>query len=316
MPDLKISMHILATDAPGLIEGIAAADRAGLDTAWLTVGGPAPDPFAVFAAAAHRAERIQFGTSIVPTYPRHPLAMAQGAMTVDQIAPGRLKLGVGPSHKPAIEGTWGLPFAKPLTHLREYVTVLQAILNEGRVDFDGELLHAHARIAQPTRVRVMISALREAAFRLSGELTCGGISWMAPLPYIRDVAAPAQRAGADRVGRPKPAMIVHTPVIVSEDRAAIFAAAKRQFGFYQRLPYYSQMLQDAGFPEAAGTEFSERMAEGLILSGSETQVAERILALPEFGVDEMLAAIVQLPDEPEKAHERTVGLLGELAQSD
>lgn len=315
MPDLKISMHILARDAPGLVEGIVAADRAGLDTAWLTVGGPAPDPFAVFTAAAHRAEHISFGTSIVPTFPRHPLTMAQGAMTVDQLAPGRLKLGVGPSHKPAIEGTWGIPFHKPLTHLREYVSVLKAILNEGAVDFDGELLHAHTRIASPTRVRVMISALREKAFRLSGELAEGGISWMAPLPYIRDVAAPAQQAGADAAGRPKPAMIVHTPVIVHEDRAAIFEATKRQFGFYQRLPYYSQMLQDAGFPEAAGTDFSERMAEGLILSGSETQVADRIRGLPDFGVDEMLAAIVQLPDEPQKAHDRTVNLLGELAQS-
>ncbi|HJN93329.1 MAG TPA: LLM class flavin-dependent oxidoreductase, partial [Dehalococcoidia bacterium] len=187
MSPLKISAHITALDAPGLIDGIVAADTAGLDTAWLTVGGPAPDPFAVFTAAAHHAERINFGTSIVPTFPRHPLAMAQGAMTVDQLAPNRLKLGVGPSHKPAIEGTWGIPFHKPLNHLREYVTVLNAVLHTGEVDFAGELIQAHARIAAPTQVQVMISALREKAFRLSGELTEGGISWMSPLPYIRDV---------------------------------------------------------------------------------------------------------------------------------
>ena len=106
---LKISAHIIAPDAPGLIDAIVAADQAGLDTAWLTVGGPAPDPFAVFAAAAQRTERINLGTSIVPTFPRHPIAMAQGAMTVDQIAPGRLKLGVGPSHKGPVEAMWGIP---------------------------------------------------------------------------------------------------------------------------------------------------------------------------------------------------------------
>lgn len=312
---LRISVHVLAADAPGLIDGIAAADAAGLDTAWLTVGGPAPDPFAVFAAALPRAPRIDLGTSIVPTFPRHPLAMAQGAMTVDQLAPGRLKLGVGPSHKPAVEGTWGIPFVKPLSHLREYVTILKALLNEGEVDFDGELLHAHARIARPTQVRVMISALRQKAFRLSGELTEGGISWMAPLPYIRDVAAPAQQAGADAAGRPKPAMIVHTPVVVSEDRAAVFEAAKRQFGFYQRLPYYSRMMQDAGLEEAAGTEFTQRMADALIISGSEAEVGDRVRALPPFGVDEMLAAIVQLPEGAAEARERTLRLLGELAQS-
>ena len=309
---MKVSTHIAAVNAPGLVEGILAADAAGLDTAWLTVGGVASDPFAVFASAAHHAERINFGTSIVPTFPRHPLAMAQGAITVDQLAPGRLKLGVGPSHLPAIEGTWGIAFKKPLTHLREYVTILKAILNEGTVDFDGELLHAHARIAGPTEVRVMISALREKAFHLSGELTDGGISWMAPAPYIHDVALPAQQAGAQAAGRPKPPMIVHTPVVVSEDRAQVYAAAKRQFGFYQRLPYYSQMLQDAGYEEAAGTEFTEAMAEGLIISGSETEVADRVQALPAFGVDEMLAAIVQLPDAPD-AHARTLRLLGEIA---
>ncbi|MEJ2130900.1 MAG: LLM class flavin-dependent oxidoreductase [Gammaproteobacteria bacterium] len=295
---IKISTHLAARTAPEVVEGIAAADEAGLDTAWLTVGGPAPDPFAVFASAATRTERINFGTSIVPTFPRHPIVMAQGAMTVDQLA--------------ANEGTWGIPFRRPLSHLREYVTILKAILNEGAVEFDGEILHAHTRIAGPTQVKVMISALREKAFHLSGELTDGGISWMAPAPYIRDVALPAQQAGAKAAGRAKPPMIVHTPTVVSEDRAAVFEAAKRQFGFYQRLPYYSQMLQDAGYEEAAGTEFTKRMADALIISGSATEVGDRVRALPEFGVDEMLAAIVQLPDDP-AAHARTLGLLGELA---
>jgi F420-dependent oxidoreductase-like protein len=310
---VPLSVHIVAADAPGLIARIIEADRLGLDTAWLTVGGTAPDPFAVFASAAHAAERITFGTSIVPTFPRHPITMAQGAMTVDQLAPGRLKLGVGPSHRPAIEGTWGLPFNKPLSHLREYVTVLNALLNEGSVDFDGEQLSAHARIAQPTQVRVMISALRTGSFRLSGELTEGGISWMCPLPYIRDVATPAQQEGADAAGRPKPAMIVHTPIVVSEDREAVRAAARQQFGFYQRLPFYSRMLQAAGYEEAADAEFTDRMADGLIISGSANEVGDRVRSIGEYGADEMLAALVQLPEGGSEARQRTLELLGEIA---
>ena len=310
---VPLSVHIVAADAPGLIARIVEADRLGLDTAWLTVGGAAPDPFAVFASAAHEAERITFGTSIVPTFPRHPITMAQGAMTVDQLAPGRLKLGVGPSHRPAIEGTWGLPFNKPLSHLREYVTVLNGLLNEGSIDFDGEQISAHARLAQPTQVRVMISALRTGSFRLSGELTEGGISWMCPLPYIRDVATPAQQEGADAAGRPKPAMIVHTPIVVSEDRDAVRAAARQQFGFYQRLPFYSRMLQAAGYEEAADEEFTDRMADGLIISGSANEVGDRVRSIGEYGVDEMLAAIVQLPEGGSEARRRTLELLGEIA---
>ena len=310
---VPLSVHIVAADAPGLIARIVEADRLGLDTAWLTVGGAAPDPFAVFASAAHEAERITFGTSIVPTFPRHPITMAQGAMTVDQLAPGRLKLGVGPSHRPAIEGTWGLPFNKPLSHLREYVTVLNGLLNDGSIDFDGEQISAHARLAQPTQVRVMISALRTGSFRLSGELTEGGISWMCPLPYIRDVATPAQQEGADAAGRPKPAMIVHTPIVVSEDRDAVRAAARPQFGFYQRLPFYSRMLQAAGYEEAADEEFTDRMADGLIISGSANEVGDRVRSIGEYGVDEMLAAIVQLPEGGSEARRRTLELLGEIA---
>lgn len=316
MKNLKIGVHVVAPDAPGLIDGIGTADEFGLDVAWLTVGGLAPDPFAVFTAAAARAQRIDFGTSIVPTFPRHPLAMAQGAMTVDQIAPGRLRLGVGPSHKPSIEGIWGIPFERPLAHLREYLTVLKAILNDGKVSHAGDILRAEAQITAPTQVRVMASALRPRAFRLCGEVAEGAISWMCPLPYIRDVAAPALAEGAKAAGRAKPAMIVHVPVVVTDDREAVLAAAGRQFGRYQTLPYYRQMMLDAGLSDASGSEFTPAMADALIISGSEEQVAERIRALPSHGADELLAAIVTLKDDPAPAAQRTLALLGRLAKSD
>ena len=103
---------------------------------------------------------------------------------------------------------------------------------------------------------------------------------------------PAQQAGADAAGRPKPQMVVHTPIVLSEDQDAIRAAAKRQFGFYQRLPYYSQMLQDAGYDEAAGRDFTDRMADALIISGSDNEIADRVRAMhDDYGVDEMLAAM-------------------------
>ena len=324
MKNMRIGVHIAMQNiqmmgAPDLIDGIVAADRDGLDTAWLTVGGLAPDPFAVFVGAAlSGAERIDFGTSIVPTFPRHPISMVQGAASVDQVAPGRMILGLGPSHKPAIEGTWGIPFRKPLSHLREYVTVCRALLEEGQVDHQGELISARGQLpGGPTQVKTMISALREKAWSLSGELTAGGISWMSPLPYIRDVALPAQQAGADGAGRDRPAMVVHTPIVLSEDRDAIYAAAQRQFGFYQRLPYYSQMLQDAGYDEASGKDFSQRMAEALIISGSESEVGDRVRSLhDDYGVDEMLAALVILVDDPAPTMSRTRAFLGELAQAD
>src|SRR5688572_6390659 len=114
MDGLVIGVHVAAATAGKTVELIERAEQAGLDAVWMTSGGVAPDPFAVLAAAAMRTERIKFGTSIVPTFPRHPLAMAQGAIAVDQLAPGRLRLGVGPSHKPTIEGMFGIEFERPL----------------------------------------------------------------------------------------------------------------------------------------------------------------------------------------------------------
>lgn len=316
MKNLTIGVHMLARDARGAVDQIVAAEEAGVDVAWMTSGGVAPDPLAVFSAAAMKTERIELGTCIIPTFPRHPLVMAQGAITVDSLAPGRLRLGVGPSHKPAIEGTWGLDFTRPLEHLREYVTILNSVLGTGEVNFSGKRLHAVAKIGAPTQVRVMVSALRHNAFALAGELTQGGISWVTPPEHIRDVAIPALNEGAAKAGRETaPPAIVHVPVAVSTNEEAVFEQATAQLGFYQRLPFYRDMWLEAGYEEAAGTEFTKRMFNALVVHGDEQTVAERIRQLPSYGASEIIAMPLLLRDDP-GARERAVKLMGELAKGD
>ncbi|WP_322797155.1 LLM class flavin-dependent oxidoreductase [Tepidiforma sp.] len=312
MNGVTVGVHILARTAPELVEGIVAAEQAGIQCAWLTVGGLAPDPFAVFGAAATRTSRIQFGTSIVPTFPRHPLAMAQGAMAVDQLAPGRLRLGVGPSHKPVIEGTWGIPFERPLEHLREYLTILKSVLGTGSVDFQGRRFTARGTIGAPAKVTVMASALRANGFRLAGELADGAISWVCPLPYLRDVAVPAIRAGAEKAGRTPPPLIAHIPVVVSEHVEAVREGARRQIGIYPRVPFYQQMFADAGFPEALNGELSDRIIDALVVHGSAEAVKARLREAPSFGAGEILAMPILPPGDAE-ALPRTLRALGELA---
>lgn len=312
MRGLLVGVHSSARTAQETVDAIVAAEKAGIQASWLTVGGVAPDPFAIFGAAAQHTRTILFGTSIVPTFPRHPLAMAQGAIAVDSLAPGRLRLGVGPSHKPAIEGTWGIPFERPLEHLREYLTILRSVLETGEVNFEGKRLTARARSGGPTKVTVMASALRRNGFRLCGELADGAISWVCPLPYLRDVAVPALKEGAAAAGRAAPPLIAHVPVAVSEDRAGVYEGAKRQIGFYPRVPFYSQMFQDAGFPEAKDGELSDRMVDALVVHGSPAEVKERLRALPEFGASELLAMPI-IPPGDGAAMQRTLETLGELA---
>jgi F420-dependent oxidoreductase-like protein len=312
MKNLVIGVHVGGANARDLVDGIVAAEAAGIDCAWLTSGGVAPDPLAVFSAAAMRTERIRFGTCILPTFPRHPLAMAQGAIAVDSLAPGRLRLGIGPSHQVSVEPMYGIPFERPLEHLREYLTVLRALLQEGKVQFEGKRITARAQIAGPTGVSVMASALRPNGFRLCGELAEGAISWVCPLPYLRDVAVPAIREGAAKAGRTPPPLVAHVPVVVCEDVAAVREVAARQIGFYPRVPYYSQMFQDAGFPEAKEGQLSDRMVDALVVHGSAAQVKARLRELPSFGAGELLATPLPPPGDAE-ALPRTLRALGELA---
>jgi len=313
MKNLVVGVHVIGTNALKLLNGIMAAEQAGIQCAWMTSGGTAPDPLAVFAAAALKTERIEFGTSIIPTFPRHPLVVIQGAQVVDSLAPGRLRLGVGPSHQPTIEGTWGIPFERPLEHLREYLHVLRAALSEGKVDFDGKRFKAHAQLTGgPLQVKLMASALRPNSFRLCGELTDGAISWVCPLPYLRKVALPALQAGAAKAKRETPPLIAHIPVVVCEDADAVRAGAAKQLGHYPRLPFYSRMFQDAGFPEAKEGKLSDRMIDALVVHGSAAQVKDRLRQVPSFGAAEVLATPIAIPGD-DQALSRTLTALGELA---
>ena len=149
---------------------------------------------------------------------------------------------------------------------------------------------------------------------VAGELSDGAISWMCPPLYIRDVARPALEAGAEAAGRKPPRLVMHVPIIACDDWERVRAGAKARFGFYQQLPYYSRMLQEAGYPEAADAGLSDAMIRGLVVWGSDQQVADRLAELPAFGADEVVASIVELVDDPAPAHARTVQILGELAR--
>src|SRR5207249_6127984 len=90
----------------------------------------------------------------------------------------------------------------------------------------------------------LISALREGAFQLAGEIADGAISWMCPIPYLLERALPALRAGAGKTGRPVPPLVAHIPVALSQDRQAVLAAARRRIGNYGHLPFYASRSEE------------------------------------------------------------------------
>ena len=315
MDQKKIGVVVAGADGVAVLEGIEKAEDLGIHAAWLTTGGAGLDALTLFAGAAVRTKNIMLGTSITPTFPRNPVAVAQQVQVLSHLAPGRFRLGVGPSGRAGMEETFGVNFQAPLGHLREYLRILRSLLQQGEVDLQGRYYKARARIASPSDVPVMASALGSRAFRLCGAQSDGAISWVCPGAYLRDVGLPSMKEGADRAGRPVPPLIAHAPVCVHDDPEEARAAVRRQFGNFARSPFYQQMFIAAGYPETSEGEWSDAMVDAVALCGDESTVAEKVRGLLDMGATEVMASPVPAGDDPIAYLDRTLQLLAQTAKS-
>lgn len=182
------------------------------------------------------------------------------------------------------------------------------------MDFDGTYYKAHAAIAQPLDVLVMASALQRNSFELCGEEADGAISWVCPGPYLRDVALPAMRVGAERAGRSVPPLIAHAPVCVHDNAAEVYAAVREQI-MNPRLPFYQHMFIATGFPEAKNGTWSDGMIDATVLWGKEARVTERLYELLAWGATEILVTPVPAGANRSASLDRTLHLLGHAAQA-
>jgi F420-dependent oxidoreductase-like protein len=307
----RLGISFTALDVPSLLASIAEAEAQGVRQLWMTQGPTTIDALTSYAAAFERTTEIRLGTSIVPTYPRHPLALAQQAATVAACGPGRVRLGVGPSHRPAIEQVYGLPMEAPLDHTREYLEVLRAALWTGSVDHQGRFFTAKATFATPPRVPLLMSALGAKAFHLAGEVADGAISWNCPVPYLLDIARPALLAGAAHAKRPVPPLVAHVWVALSADASAVRLAAKHALAGYARLPFYAHMFAAAGYPVEADGQVSDGLIDTLVVMGEAAAVAARLRELLATGLDELLLTHVPLGDPPAE-RTRLFAFVGQL----
>ena len=303
-----------AKTAPALLEEIQRAEEMGIAAAWLVTIGAGPDPITMLASAAVRTRRIMLGTCIVPTFPRHPVAMAQQVQVIAQLAPGRFRLGVGPSHRPIMAQMFGADFRAPLGNLSEYMKILKELVQQGAVDFGGRYYSAHAQIAPSPDIPVMASALGPKAFELCGAESDGAISWVCPFTYLRDVALPAMKAGAEGAGRPVPPLIAHALVCVHDSPEEVRAAIREQIPNPQ-LRFYQRMFDAAGFPEASDGTWSDAMIDATALFGDESQVARRLEEMFSFGATEVVVSPVLAGSDRVVSLERTLRLVADVSSS-
>lgn len=276
----RLGLVIQPDETTVTLKMIRAAEEAGVETIWLTAGRLRPDGLTVLAAASQITTRVRMGTAVIPIWPRHPLAVAQQITALESLAPGRIRLGVGPSNAAAMS-PYGADFRRPLSHLREYVTVLRTLFGEGRVDFRGDFLRAKGSISSPLPTPVLASALGEHAFRMCGEVADGAITWVCPPRYVESRGLPALEEGAVSMDRDPPPVVLCVPTLVTEDPQAVAPAAQQYIAMYTRFQFYREMFNKAGYPAVDGS-LPGKLVEELVVYGSVEAVAARLSELASW----------------------------------
>ena len=308
----RVGLVVDGINAAAAAKTIAAAEAAGVGQIWMVQPPSWPDTLTTLAAAATKTSTICLGTSIVPTYPRHPLVMAQQALSLYDIAPSRLRLGIGPSHQAIIEGIYGLPQPAPLAHLREYVNVLRTALWEGKVDHHGKFFNVKVSMSHTAQIPVLISTLGMKAFQLAGEIADGALSWVCPVPYLIRTGIPALRTAAAAANRRSaPPLVAYISVALSQDRDTVLAAGHQLLDMYAKFPFYAKMFDDAGFPLTANQSISDALVDNLVISGNEATVAAWFTELLAAGLDELMVSLVPIKDTVDELT-RLMHLIGQL----
>lgn len=293
-------------DLAAAVELARRAEALGYESVWVT-HGLARDSFLVLAAYAAATTRVGLGNGVVPIYPRHPVAMAQAALTLAEMTRGRFVLGVGVSHRETMEGMLGLPLRAPLATMREYVGVLRGALGEG-ADFAGE--HYRARWSQalprrPAPPRVYLGALSRRMLELAGELADGAILWLCAPAYVRDVAVPALERGRKRAGRSLDGfeIVAAVPLAITDDPAAARRAFGGELTRYLALPFYRAMLEASGLGEGVrafdreGT-VPDTLVEALGGVGDAARARAYVAAYRAAGVTLPAIRPITFPDAP------------------
>jgi len=310
---IQVGVAIHRPGAAAILQAIGQAEAADVPTVWLTTGS-GPDALTVFGAAAASTRSIRMGTAIVPTFPRHPLVVAQQTADIAQLAPGRFVLGLGPSHSTVMEGRYGIPYRQPLGHLREFVSVVKALLSGGQADFEGKHFKVHAKLNYGAQVPIVISALREGSFELAGEICEGAVTWLCPAPYLRDAAVPALERGAARTGRPRPKLIAHAFLALTSDPADLQQSVDEFLPHYPRLTNYQEMFAAAGYPEARQGTWSARMLEAVVLHGSDDECRKKLdRFMQTSGCDEIILSIMLVGADRDAALKRALQWVGTLS---
>ena len=302
---MKIGIMIGADDTVATLDDVVAiaqgAEAAGLDNVWMA-NIFSFDAISTLAIIGRETQTIGLGTAVTPTYPRHPTAIAQQALTTAAASHNRFTLGIGLSHQLVIENMLGLSYDKPARHMREYLRVLMPLLRGEETTFSGDLYQvAGVTLTVPgaDSPPVVVAALGPIMLKLAGELADGTNTWMVGPKTMESHILPRLREGASAAGKPDPRVVGGYPVILTNNPDAAREKIAQQLTIYGQLPSYRAMLDREGVAGPAD----------IAIAGDENALRGEIARLENMGVTDFNAAIM---DVEEGGYSRTLEFLASV----
>ena len=278
----------------GLIDDASSAEAAGFSSFWFPQVPGYLDALTAMALLGRATSTIELGTAVVPMQTRHPMIMAQQAVTTQEACGGRFTLGMGPSHDWIIDGQLGIPYDRPVRMVRDYLDVLlAAFAGPGAVDVDNDSFRVHSPmdVADLRPMPVLLAALGPTMLRIAGERADGTILWMADERAIADHIAPRIVAAANASGRSAPRIVAGVPVALCADGEAddARAMASEVLGHAHFSPNYVRLLEHGDAEDVGDT----------MATGSEATVLSRLQRYRDAGVTDLAARVVPVGRDPE-----------------
>lgn len=273
-------------------------EEAGLDHVWLA-NIFSFDAITTLALIGRETSRVRLGTAVTPTYPRHPGALAQQAMTTAAATTNRFTLGVGLSHQVVIENMFGMSYDKPAKHMREYLSVLMPLLRGETASFQGEQYRVQGLtldIPGGTDVPVVVAALGPSMIKLTAEMADGTNTWMVGPKTMEEHIIPSFQAA----GKSDPDIVAGMPIVLTTNIDDAKEKIAQNLTVYGQLPSYRAMLDREGAVGPAD----------IAIVGDENQLRGQIKRFQDMGVTDFNAAIM---DTEDGAYARTLEFLGSMS---
>ena len=307
---MRIGINATAQTPRGDVDAAVAhartAETQGFDSYWIPehpTGGV--DALTMITLFGQSVTTMELGTAIVPTFPRHPMALAAQALTVNSIIPGRLTLGIGLSHRTMMDDL-GIDSDRPIRHLIDYLSILGPLLDTGTVDHQGELLSCTATVFSPQDdpPDVLVAALGTQTLRVAGARSAGtSLAWVGPRTITEHIA-PTLNESAEKAGRPTPRILATLPICITDDPAAVRSRLAPTAGWYATLPSYAAMFEREQLDDPLD----------IALIGTRDRVEEQLRSLVDAGVTDFAASETgATPDDRSATREFLAEIAGSKA---